>query len=120
MKKVIIGIIILIAFIGGLICYGNKSTTTQCNLIELSDGVYAIQSIVVSAIPAENYSMLTVCSESGNVITVKGSCNIIYTDTDAPYAIIKNTNLVNNDEITVYVPQSTVEYMGTSSIGGRR
>lgn len=100
----------------GVIKYVNKVETSQFNLSELNDGIFAYKETVVSRTPAHNYSMVTVCDDSGNVFTVKGSVYIVYTDTDSPYAILQERNIVNGDDITLYVPQGTVKYLGTTDV----
>lgn len=120
MKKgyvIFLGIIAaVVSFLAFLIHNASRTETTQFNLSELEQGVFAYQENVISRAPADNYSMATVCNESGNVFTIKGSVNVVYINTDKPYAVLITCNLVNEDEITLYVPKGTVKYMGTSTV----
>ena len=108
-KVISIGIfILLIAFVGYLIHYAHQYTENKYLLSELNDGVYAIYYNTHSSIPAENYEVITVCCE-GNVYTFNGDVFIFLIDGE-PYVNVKNYNMVNCDEIYVYVPQGTVVY----------
>ena len=106
---VIIGIIaIFLLFIICMIHYGNRSTENTFQLSEVNDGVYAIYYNTHSRVPAQNYEVITVrCT--GNIYTFKGSVQISYVDTE-PYATVKQYNLVNSDEVHIYVPKGTVAY----------
>lgn len=85
-------------------------------LSELDDGIYAYQSEVVSRVPAENYSMLTICSESGNIISIKGTVKIVYQNTKNPYAEIVDRDIINSDIVTAYVPNGSVIFNGSTSV----
>ena len=85
-------------------------------LVELEDGVYAYQSEVVSRVPAENYSMLTVRNKSGNIISIKGKVDIVFQNTKEPYAKIVDRDIINSDIITAYVPSGSVVFNGTTSV----
>lgn len=95
--------------LGGLIHYGNQHTEHEYKLTELDDGVYGIYTVVSSRVPADNYEMITLCC-NGNVYTFKGEISIKYTDTVEPYVVWHNYNLVNGDDIWVYVPNGTIEF----------
>lgn len=88
----------------------NPSSVTTVYLQEYSDGIYARKTQVVSNVPAHNYTIVTVIGQDGVERTVKGSCTIIFTDSEEPYAIIERHNLVYSDKITLYVPQDGVFY----------
>ena len=106
---IIIGIIsAFILFIACMIHYGNRSTENTFQLSEVNDGVYAIYYSTHSRVPAQNYEVITVCCD-GNIYTFKGSVQISYVDTE-PYATVKQYNLVNSDEVHIYVPKGTVSY----------
>ena len=106
---IIIGIIsAFILFIVCMIHYGNRSTENTYRLSEVNDGVYAIYYSTHSRVPAQNYEVITVCC-NGNIYTFKGSVQISYVDTE-PYATVKQYNLVNSDEVHIYVPKGTVSY----------
>lgn len=113
---VIIGIIaVLLLFIGCMIHYGNQHTEHKYSLSEMNDGVYAIYYNTHSRVPADNYEVVTLCCE-GNIYTFKGDVFISFTDGE-PYAKVKNYNMVNADDIYVYVPHGTVNYAESVNIG---
>ena len=106
---VISGIIaVFLLFIACMIHYGNRSTENTFQLSEVNDGVYAIYYNTHSRVPSENYEVITVCF-NGNIYTFKGSVQISYVNTE-PYATVKQYNLVNSDEVHIYVPKGTVAY----------
>ena len=106
---VISGIIaVFLLFIACMIHYGNRSTENTFQLSEVNDGVYAIYYNTHSRVPSENYEVITVCF-NGNIYTFKGSVQISYINTE-PYATVKQYNLVNSDEVHIYVPKGTVAY----------
>lgn len=110
---IIIGLIVII---GSLINYGNKYIEYQSTLYEMNDGVYAIYYTTHSRVPAYNYEVITVCC-NGSISTFKGDVNISFTN-DKPYIRVKQYyNIVNSDEVYVYVPQGTVDYQSSVDIG---
>jgi len=120
-RFIIFIILVLVAFgcIGMMVWTGfSPPKVSQLNLSEISDGIYAYNETVVSSIPAQNYSMVTFCNESGNTIQIKGHVTIIYTDSK-PYAVLEQYNYVNADRVTLYVPKGSVNYLGTVSVGRR-
>ena len=113
---IIIGIIsAFILFIVCMIHYGNRSTENTFQLSEVNDGVYAIYYSTHSRVPAQNYEVITVCC-NGNIYTFNGDVQISYVDTE-PYAIVKQYNFVNSDEVHIYVPKGTVAYEESINIG---
>ena len=113
---IIVGIVsIFILFIVCMIYYGNRSIENTFQLSEVNDGVYAIYYNTHSRVPAQNYEVITVCC-NGNIYTFKGSVQISYVDTE-PYATVKQYNLVNSDEVHIYVPKGTVAYKESVNIG---
>lgn len=113
---IIIGIIsAFVLFIIYMIHYGNRSTENTFQLSEVNDGVYAIYYNTHSRVPAQNYEVITVCC-NGNIYTFKGSVQISYVGTE-PYATVKQYNLVNSDEVHIYVPKGTVVYEESVNIG---
>ena len=113
---IIVGIVsAFILFIVCMIHYGNRSTENTLQLSEVNDGVYAIYYSTHSRVPAQNYEVITVCC-NGNIYTFKGSVQISYVDTE-PYATVKQYNLVNSDEVHIYVPKGTVAYEESVNIG---
>lgn len=85
-------------------------------LSEMDDGIYAYQSEVVSRVPAENYSSLTVRQKNGQVMSIKGHVEIIYQNAEEPYAKIIDKNIINSDTIIAYVPSGSVVFKGTISV----
>ena len=117
-KSTVIIIGIISAFVLFIICmihYGNRSTENTLQLSEVNDGVYAIYYSTHSRVPAQNYEVITVCC-NGNIYIFKGSVQISYVDTE-PYATVKQYNLVNSDEVHIYVPKGTVAYEESVNIG---
>lgn len=113
---VTIGIIaVFLLFIGCMIHYGNQYTEHKYSLSEMNDGVYAIYYNTHSRVPSQNYEVITVCCND-NIYTFKGSVQISYEDTE-PYATVKQYNLVNSDEVHIYVPKGTVAYEESVNIG---
>lgn len=106
-------VFLLIAFLIFPIWYGmQESDPVRFDLTPISDGVYAYRQIMVSSIPEENYDMLTVCKEDGHILTVKGNIAIVFDDEVKPYGVYVDSNTVNNDSLTVYVPSDSVEIYG--------
>lgn len=91
-----------------LVSYGNKCEEYRYSLSELSDHTYGRYYRVSSRVPAQNYEVITLCC-NGNVVTHQGDVNIFYTDQE-PYAVVKSYNVVNADEICVYVPKGTISF----------
>lgn len=89
----------------------------EFNLAPLHEDIYAYRQTMVSAIPAENYDMLTVCQEGGSIVTVKGRVQVVFNNEIKPYAVYVDSNAVNNDKLTVYVPSGSVEILVTQSVG---
>lgn len=111
----IIGIIaVLLLFVICMVHYGNRSTENTFQLSEVNDGVYAIYYSTYSRVPAQNYEVITVCCND-NIYTFKGSVQISYVDTE-PYATVKQYNLMNSDEVHIYVPKGSVAYEGCVNI----
>ena len=113
---IIVGIIsVFILFIVYMIHYGNRSTENTYQLSEVNNGVYAIYYNTHSRVPAQNYEVIMVCC-NGNIYTFKGSVQISYVDIE-PYATVKQYNLVNSDEVHIYIPKGTVAYEESVNIG---
>lgn len=119
--KIVIALVtVLFAFIGLMVWTGTRPPMTyQFELSEISDGVYAYLGTAVSSIPAENYTMATVCDGSGNMYTIKGTVRVVNYIDSVPYAIWEDYNIVNADVITIYAPTNTAEYLGTVSVRRR-
>ena len=108
----------LVAFVGIFIRHSSQPSSEKTfKLSEITDGVYAYKETVVSSIPAYNYTIITICDQGGYEHTIKGSVRIVYQDAQQPYAVVKYYDIVYADEITLYVPSGTVQYLGTSTVG---
>lgn len=117
-KPTIVIIGIIVAFLLFIVCvvhYGNQSTENTYQLSEINEGVYVIYYNTHSRVPAQNYEVVTVCC-NGNIYTFKGDVQISYVDTE-PYITVKQYNLVNSDEVCIYVPKETVAYEESVNIG---
>lgn len=107
--------ILIFAFVFGSICYMNQYTENKYSLYEMDDGVYAIYYTTHSRVPSQNYEVVTVCC-GGNICTFRGNVSISFTNNE-PYVKVKDYNMVNSDEIYVYVPQGTVSYQLSVDVG---
>lgn len=124
-KKILRNCLITVAIVAvcivGFNCLNNhfeKHTEYKYTLMELDDGVFAVCTNVVSNVPAHNYEMITICC-NGQIRTYKGRVSITYTDKE-PYAIVRDYyNIVNNEEVFIYVPYGSVEFQSNVSIGSR-
>ena len=88
-------------------------------LTELDDGIFAVYGNVVSNVPANNYEMITICCND-QIRTYKGRVSITYTDKE-PYAIVRDYyNIVNNEEVFIYVPYGSVRFQNNVSSAGKR
>ena len=122
MKKISMGdisiITLITAFFTFIICLifiCSETTEYRYDLQEVDNGVYAIYYNTYSRVPAQNYEVVTVCSNN-SIHTFKGNIQISYVDTK-PYATVKQCNLVNSDEIYICVPKGTVAYEESVNIG---
>ncbi len=125
-KSIILKIIITTAIVAALMLivisivqFSKPQGNVIIDITEIEDGVYAYRENVVSAIPAQNYSMITFSDAQGNIYTVKGKVTI-RTCEESPFAVWTMYNIVNSDEVTIYVPSGGVKYIGTVSVGYRR
>ena len=91
-----------------LVSYGNKYEERKYSLVELSNNTYGWYYRVSSRVPAQNYEVITLCCD-GSIVTFQGDVNIVYTDQN-PYVVVKDYNIVNADEICVYVPKGTISF----------
>lgn len=115
--SIIVVVFALFLIVGAIVClihHGNKCEEYTYQLNEIDDGVYAVYYNTHSTIPAHNYEVVTVCC-NGNVYTFNGNVNISFTN-DEPYIKVKDRNIVNGDDIYVYVPQGTVVYQPSVDI----
>ena len=109
----------LLFIIVSCICGRSNSETAIYELSEITEGTYAIVDNVVSSIPAQNYTMVTICCNN-TIKTYKGQVQIIYNNINTKAEIKTYPHLVNADEVKLYVPEGTVEYRGIVGTGGRR
>ena len=84
--KIVIFSLLAILIVGGIVCCGiwfyeceTQYQEYTYTLEELEEDVYGIYQTVVSSIPAQNYTMITICCD-GNVKTIKGVIQICYTE----------------------------------------
>jgi len=110
------GIFIFISLMAGIIWHSNQHTEYHYSLNELDEGVYAIYYTTHSNIPSHNYEVVTLCCEE-NIYTFTGNVSISFTDEESPYVIIKEYNMVNNDEIYVHIPSWTLRYAESIDVG---
>lgn len=120
-KKILCNCLIIVVIIAvcvfGFNClniFFEKHNEYQYALMELDDGVYGVCTNVVSNVPANNYEMITICC-NGQIRTYKGHVSITYTDKE-PYVIVRDYyNLVNGEEVFIYVPYGSVEFQSNVS-----
>lgn len=110
--------LVLAAVFVPLHIYSSQYKEYTIQLSELSDGVYAYRETVVSNIHANNYTMTTICDSTGNIYTIKGSARVVPSDFSSPHAVWKKFNLVNADEVTLYIPNGTMKYAGSQFTSG--
>lgn len=89
--------------------------TFEYNLYEINDGIYGYYNIVSSAIPSQNYEVVTLYF-GGGMYTLKGDVNIHYTD-ERPRLVWEKTRIVNGDTIDVYVPYNSIEVRPNMTVG---
>ena len=115
MRKILPAFITVIIFSAGLFLgvsifhYASKRTETRYELQEIQENTYGIFYRTVSTVPAHNYDSIQFCS-NGNVYEFSGEVCITYADTE-PYAVvIEYQNIVNSDNVHLYVPAGTIMY----------
>lgn len=114
-----IGIVLaIIIFFGIKTCveYAFAENTYTLELSEIETNIFAIREEVISAIPAENYTLITICDTKGNMYSIKGKCNIVIQNDVSPYAVIVERNIVNCDGITLYIPMNSIKVSETKTI----
>lgn len=113
---VILGLIIgFIASVALLMHHNSKGTEYEYDLCEIDDGVYAVYYTTHSRAPAYNYEVVTLCC-GGAIRIFKGHVHIEFTD-GKPHARARISNMINSDEVYVYVPKGTVVYQPSVDIG---
>lgn len=91
-------------------CYNHtyvESTTVECVLSEINDGVYGYYNTVSSRAPAHNYEMITLCV-NGSIRTFKGHVNINYTNGQSKLVWVQK-NYIYGDIMNIYVPYGSIE-----------
>ena len=109
-------VVVAVLLLAYLIYLDSHPKIYEFELSEIESGVYAYREEVVSAIPAQNYTMTTVCDTSVNVFTIKGSLSVVNTETEKPHAVWTDKNIVNADSITIYAPAKSVVYIGAVTV----
>ena len=110
-------VIINIAVIAIIVYMLLPPSSQTLELSEIQDGIYVYQERVVSSVPAQNYTIITVCDINGNMLTIKGASSIVLYEDGAPYAIWEKSHMANSDNIILYVPKRSVEYLGSRRSG---
>lgn len=113
----VFAILMMIGLVWSIWYLEQDAEPVEFNLAQLHEDIYAYRQTMVSAIPAENYDMLTVCKEGGSIVTVNGQVQVVFNDEIKPYAVYVDSNAVNNDKLTIYVPSGSVEILVTQSVG---
>lgn len=121
-KSYIIAVLVVVSVLFIIVRWSENQTEyheSRYELEEIEKGVYANYYQTHSAVPAQNYEVAEICVD-GNIFTYRGSINISYID-EQPYAIVKKNNLVNDDEVYLYIPKGTLQRLSSVQIsGGRR
>lgn len=108
-------VVILISPIAWLMHHNSQYTEYEYDLYDMGDGVYVVYYTTHSRAPAYNYEVVTVCC-NGSVRTFKGHVNISFTK-ENPHMTARISNMVNSDEVYVYVPHGTVVYQPSVDVG---
>ena len=112
-KSTIFVVVIIAAIFFGVykfVSYGEYTEEYSYELQEIKDGTYAIYHSVSSNVPSHNYDVITVCYND-QIHMFQGTVNIQQTN-DKPYIEITAKPHINyGDEITVFVPKGTVEFV---------
>ena len=112
-----IALAIIISFcIKNCVEYTFAENTYTLELSEIETNIFAIREEVISAIPAENYTLITICDTKGNMHSIKGKCNIVIQNDVSPYAVIVERNIINSDGITLYIPMNSIRVSETKTI----
>lgn len=99
-----------------LINYTRKLRETRYELEEVESGIYAICYRTQSSIPAQNYDVITFCS-NGNIYTFDGEVSVSYTE-ENPYAIVEDyVNCAHGATVYIYVPKGSVKRQENAGIG---
>ena len=106
---VLVSIPVCLGLIAGLLIVHNHTgkTTTNYALEDMGSGVYIRTGQVVSAIPAENYTVATILID-GTLYTVKGKV-IVHISKDHRATWTKS-RMKNDDVLEAYVPHDGIEY----------
>lgn len=122
LAKKILAIILVAVMVFGLVScakyywdYITYTETLEYNLHEINDGIYGYYNIVSSAIPAQNYQVVTLYF-GGGVYTLKGQVNIHYTESN-PRLVWEKTKTVNGDTLDVYIPYGSLEVRPNMTVG---
>ena len=115
--------VICLALIIGLFAFLVYNSThpaaeKSMHLSELEAGVYAYEQTVVSSIPAENYTLVTICGSSGRVYTFKCRQVDVVNTTSVARAVWKEYHIINSTELTLYIPSGSLKYTGAVTVRG--
>ena len=108
--------IIIFFCIKNCVEYTYAENTYTVELLEIDNNTFAVINEVISAIPAENYTLITICDTKGNMHSIKGKCNIVIQNDVSPYAVIVERNIINSDGITLYIPMNSIRVSETKTI----
>lgn len=100
--------------IAKIISFLGKTETYTYQLEELEDGIYCYQQIVVSNVPANNYTIITICDSNGNVITLVADVTITF-DESCECVVYSKVYLVNGNTINLKIPKGTLKNIGVST-----
>jgi len=93
----------------------SKPIRFEFKLSELEDGIYCYKTDVVSSIPAQNYTLITVSDKDGNTYTIHGSLSTRNYDGE-PYIVWDHKEMINSDSVIIYAPIETIKYLGVSTV----
>ena len=63
-------ILVIVSIVCSIVYLCKPQAKVTFNIAEIEDGVYAYRENVISAIPAQNYSMITFSDIQGNIYTI--------------------------------------------------
>lgn len=108
-------IITLSVLIGLFIHNSSKPIRFELAIRELEEGIYCYKTDVVSAIPAQNYTLIVICDDDGNTYTIHGDLKTCDYN-GKPYVIWDHKEVINSDSVTIYAPIDTIKYCGVTSV----
>ena len=112
--EIIYTIVVSVIIIGAIIILVNSSTfedPAEYNLLPIKDGCYVIVTECISAIPANNYTMIFY-RVGEQFYTGKGKVQFYNTEGPAKI-VIRNNNIVYGDHYYIYVPIDMIQINDT-------